>query len=302
MKFKSSLQRPQLGRGYAMALMLFGSLVISFSGLLIRNINLADTWEINFYRSLAFGFTISLLLTFKYGKIAPQKVKLIGLPGIFAAVLMALAGITFLQAINNTTVAATTFTLCIIPFLTSIMARLFLGERVAKSTMLTMVVAAFGILLMFAQGFGAGSHYGNIMALLCAVAFSGYATVVRSNKGLDMLPALILSNIIIILIVLLVTKGNLLIPFKDLLLCFILGGILSATVNTLFVIASKYLLAAELTLFMLLEFTFGPIWVWIFVNEIPSKSTLIGGLVITFSVIFKSIFDLRKSRFMVKEN
>ena len=293
MRFQALLNSAPLDRGYAMALMLFGSIVISFSGLVIRNISSADTWEINFYRSLAFGFTISVLLTFKYGKSAPQKVKLLGRSGILAAVLMALAGITFLQAINNTTVAATTFTLCVIPFLTAVMARLFLGERVTKSTMLTMVAASLGISLMFVQGVGSGSYYGNGMAFLCAMAFSGYATVVRRNRGSDMLPALILSNVIIILIVLLFSKVNLIIPWKDLLLCLILGGILSATVNTLFVVASKYLLAAELTLFMLLEFTFGPIWVWIFVNEIPSTWTLLGGIVVISAVIVKSIVELR---------
>ncbi len=297
MRLQAPFNRPQLGRGYAMILMLFGSLVISFSGLLIRNISSADTWEINFYRSLAFGCTISVLLTLRYGKRAPEKVKLIGSSGFFAAALLALAGITFLQAIINTTVAATTFTLCTIPFLTAIMARLFLGERVAKSTMLTMVAATFGISLMFVQGLGAGSYYGNMMALLCATAFSGYATVVRRNRGFDMLPALVLSNIIIIFIVLIVSKGNLLIPWEDFLLCLILGGILSATVNTLFVIASKYLLAAELTLFMLLEFTFGPIWVWIFINEIPNTWTLIGGIIVIFSVLLKSMTELRHLHF-----
>ena len=298
MRFQDLFNSPPSGRGYAMALMLFGSIVISFSGLLIRNISSADTWEINFYRSLAFGFTISVLLTFKYGKSAPQKVKLLGPSGILAAVLMALAGITFLQAINNTTVAATTFTLCVIPFLTAVMARLFLGERVTKSTMLTMVAASLGISLMFVQGVGSGSYYGNGMAFLCAMAFSGYATVVRRNRGSDMLPALILSNVIIILIVLLFSKVNLVIPWNDLLLCLILGGILSATVNTLFVVASKHLLAAELTLFMLLEFTFGPIWVWIFLNEIPSTWTLLGGIVVISAVIVKSIVELRRVPFI----
>ena len=98
--------------------------------------------------------------------------------------------------------------------------------------------------------------------------------------------------IIIIFIGLIVSKGNLLILWEDLLLCLILGGILSATVNTLFVIASKYLLAAELTLFMLLEFTFGPIWVWIFINESPNTWTLIGGIIVIFSVLLKSIMEL----------
>ncbi|MBT6544286.1 MAG: hypothetical protein HOL77_09455 [Rhodobacteraceae bacterium] len=69
---------------------------------------------------------------------------------------------------------------------------------------------------------------------------------------------------------------------------------MSATVNTLFVIASKHLFAAELTLFMLLEFTLGPIWVWIFVNEVPTNWTLIGGIIVILAVLVKSAAELWK--------
>ena len=283
-------------RGYAMVLMLLGSIVISFGGLAIRNIETADNWQINFYRSIAFGVTISIVLLFRYGKAGPQQLKGIGLEGILAAMLLASASISFLQAITNTTVAATTFTLSSIPFLTAIMAWLFLSERIGKSTILTMCIAAAGISLMFVQGFGSGTLYGNFMALLCAVGFSSYAIIIRRNRRLEMLPTLILSNLIIMFVALLFTWDNLAISWNDLLICFILGGLLSATVNTLFLIAAKHLFAAELTLFMLLEFTLGPIWVWIFVNEVPTSWTLVGGSIVISAVFLKSVSELRKAK------
>ncbi|MDA8647825.1 DMT family transporter [Rhodobacteraceae bacterium] len=279
-----------------MVLMLLGSIVISFGGLAIRNIETADNWQINFYRSIAFALAISIVLLFRYGKIEPQKLKGIGLEGILAAMLLASASISFLQAITNTTVAATTFTLSSIPFLTAIMAWLFLGERIGKSTILTMCIAAPGISLMFVQGFGSGTLYGNFMALLCAVGFSSYAIIIRRNRRLEMLPTLILSNLIIMLVALLFNWDNLSISRNDLLICFILGGLLSATVNTLFLIAAKHLFAAELTLFMLLEFTLGPIWVWIFINEVPTSWTLVGGSIVISAVFLKSVSELRKAK------
>ena len=87
---------------------------------------------------------------------------------------------------------------------------------------------------------------------------------------------------------------NLLISWSDLLLCFVIGGLLSATVNTLFIIASKHLFAAEFTLYMLLEFTLEPIWVWIFANEVPTFWTLIGGSIVVSAVLLKSLSELRK--------
>ena len=141
-------------RGYAMILMLIGSTIISFGGLAIRNIEMADNWQINFYRSIAFGIAISIVLLFRYGKTGPQQLKGIGLQGILAAMLIGCASICFLLAITNTTVAATTFTLSSIPFLTAIMAWVFLGERIGKSTIFTMSIALVGISIMFVHGLG----------------------------------------------------------------------------------------------------------------------------------------------------
>ena len=102
-------------RAFAVILMLIGSTVISFSGLIIRNIETTDNWQINFYRSIAFGITILMILLFQYRKTTLQPIKNIGVQGVCAAMLLALASISFLQAITNTTVAATTFTLSSIP-------------------------------------------------------------------------------------------------------------------------------------------------------------------------------------------
>ena len=287
---------PSPRKGYAVALLLIGSIVISFSGLVIRNINQADSWQINFYRSFAFAMTISVVLLFRYGRNAAKKLKEIGSQGVLASILLAFASIAFLQAITKTTVAATTFTLCCIPFLTAIMAWSFLGEQLGKSTVFSMLIASSGILLMFAQDFGSGSLYGNFMAFLCALGFSLYAILVRHNRRLEMLPTLILSNGVVMIIALILRLDNLNISLNDLLLCFVLGGLLSATVNTLFIIASKHLFAAELTLFMLLEFTLGPIWVWLFISEVPSQWTLIGGSIVILAVLVKSVSEIRNSK------
>ena len=278
-----------------MILMLIGSITISFAGLAIRNIETADNWQINFYRSIAFGFAVSTVLLFRYGKTVPIKIRGIGIQGVLAATFLACASISFLQAITNTTVAATTFTLCFIPFLTAILAWIFLSERLDKPTFLTMSLAAVGISLMFFQGLDSGTFYGNFMALLCAIGFSSYAIMIRRNSKSEMLPTLILSNLIIMFVALIYTSDDLRISWNDVIICFIIGGLLQATANILLIIASKHLFAAELTLFMLLEFTFAPVWVWIFINEVPSSWTLVGGCVVTLAVFAKTLLELRRA-------
>jgi drug/metabolite transporter (DMT)-like permease len=41
---------------------------------------------------------------------------------------------------------------------------------------------------------------------------------------------------------------------------------------------------------MLLEAILGPIWAWIFINEIPPFIVIVGGAIIMFSILFQSFF------------
>lgn len=134
--------------------------------------------------------------------------------------------------------------------------------------------------------------YGNIMGLLTALSFATYAVIVRWRRDVDMLPTLILSSLIIMVIGALVSGGRLDAPVRDIALCFLWGGVLSGFANWMFIAASRRLIAAEVTLVMLLEVVFGPIWVWLFVNEVPTKLTLFGGLLIIFAVIFRGAAEI----------
>ena len=279
-----------------MGLMIISSVGISFGGLVIRSIEAADVWQINFYRSMALVFIVALIMVLRHGRDSIARTRGIGRPGLLAGILLAGAGICFLQSVTNTTVANTLFMLSAIPFFTAALARIFLGERLMPATVLTMCAAAVGIVVMVSGGIGAGSLYGNLMGLLTALCFSCYTIIVRRHRGIEMLPALMVSGCTIIAISLVLRWGDLAIPLRDVLLCFLLGGILSGLANAFFIAASKHLVAAELTLFMLLEFALGPIWVWLFVAEIPTRATIIGGTIVIGSVAIRAGLELTRSR------
>ncbi|MEO9874902.1 MAG: DMT family transporter [Anderseniella sp.] len=283
-------------RAWAMGLMIVSSVSISFGGLVIRAIEAADVWQINFYRSVALVVMVALIMSLRHGRAAMTRTRGIGRPGLLAGVMLAGAGICFLQSITNTTVANTLFMLSAIPFFTAALARVFLGERLMRTTVMAMCAAAVGIVVMVSGGIGAGSLYGNMMGLLTAFCFSCYTIIVRRYRGIEMLPALMVSGCIIIVISLVLRWGNLAIPLGDILLCFLLGGILSGLANALFIAASKHLAAAELTLFMLLEFALGPVWVWLFIAETPTRATIAGGTIVIGSVAIRAGLELTRNR------
>jgi len=281
-------------RGYAMLLMVISSVVISFGGLVMRYIEAADPWQINFYRSGAMLAAVTVILFLRYRGNALSIIANIGRLGVIAGALLSVAGIAFIQALASTTIANALFILGGIPFIAALFARIFLKEKLRRTTLATMLLAACGLVIMLWEGLGAGSGYGNAMALLTALCFALYAVVVRYKRQTEMLPTLILSAVFIMLIALVAKYGDLYIPLRDLLLCFLWGAVLSGLVNWMFIIASRHLAAAEVTLIMLLEFALGPLWVWLFVGETPALRTLAGGTLVIFAVALRAIIEMIK--------
>ena len=279
-------------RQLAILLMIASSVVISFSGLVVRLLE-AGPLVMNFYRALFLMGAILVLLFLRYRGAAIVRVIGVGWPGLMAVAMLAGAGITFLQSMTHTTVANTLFVLGGIPFVTAGLAWIFLKEKPSRPTLVTMIIAFFGIVIMIGEGFTIGSVYGNLMALMTTFFFSIYAVIVRFNRQVDMLPAILISTVLIMAMTGLTQRGELPISKNDLWLCLLWGGVMSGFTSASFIVASRHIVAAELTIFMLLEFALGPVWVWLFVNEIPSKWTLAGGALVIVAVLGRSILELR---------
>ena len=288
----------QRNRLIGMGLVIVSSLGISFGGLISRQLEDIDAWQINIYRSLSTIVVVMVILLFRHRGHVAEKFVLIGRPGLIAAIFGTFAGITFIQAMTTTSVANTLFTLSAIPFITAALAWIFLGERLNRITIVTMIAAACGVVVMVVGGIGGGSLYGNAMALATAIGFSGYTIIVRQHRRVDMLPAYLLSALLLCIIALLVKIGDWSVSWWDFWMCCIWGGVLSGFGNALFITAAKYLYAAEITLFMLLEFALGPLWVWLFVNEVPTVWTLGGGSLVMSAVVARTIYQVIHSRRM----
>lgn len=279
-------------RSYAMLLMVMGSVVISFGGLVQRNIEFADPWQVTLYRAIGMFGAVIVIIGFNYrGRLLSTLTGIGGL-GLLAAALVSVAGIGFVQALSHTSVANALFVLSAIPFFAALFARLFLGEKLRRATLITMMGAAVGLGIMVAQGLSVGTAFGNAMAVLTAVSFALFAVIVRYKRQTEMLPVLLLSSALVVLISLLVKAGDIVVPLRDILLCLFWGGCLSGFVNWTFIIASRHLAAAEVTLIMLLEFSLGPVWVWLFVGETPSGWTVAGGSLIILAVALRAVFEL----------
>ena len=60
-------------------------------------------------------------------------------------------------------------------------------------------------------------------------------------------------------------------------------------------IAPRFITAAEVNLFFLLETIIGPIWVWLVIKEQPTTETILGGLVIIITIAVHSFLKIKNS-------
>ncbi len=143
----------------------------------MRTISSADPWQIAFYRGLAFLFSITLVLLYQYRLEIVTKIKKTGFPGIVGGFLLMLANLLFIQALANTSIANALFTLSSIPFITAILAFIFLKEKISLMTIIIMIFAFMGIFIMIKDGLESSSFYGNFLAFVCAICFSSFVIV-----------------------------------------------------------------------------------------------------------------------------
>ena len=283
-------------KSFSIFLLLISSIGISFGGLIMRNIEVANAWQIIFYRSFFFTVSILVIIFFQNRASVAKTIKNVGYPGVFGAVFYTLSNIMFVHAFANTTVANSLFTLSSIPFITATLAYFFLGENISIRTILIMFVALLGIIIMINEGLALGQIYGNLMALGTAISFSCFTIILRKYRAVDMLPTILIGGIIILSVTFFISLGNLSIPLNEIFLCFLWGGVLSGCVNYIFIYATRFLYASSVTFFMLFEFALGPFWVWIFFNETFSRNTFYGGILVMVSVFIYSTIEVYFSR------
>jgi drug/metabolite transporter (DMT)-like permease len=270
------------------------STVNSVGALFVRHVEHASEWQIIMLR--ASSLSVSLLIVFalqKRGRIL-RGFWDAGRWALLGAIFVAIANIGIIHALQNTTVANTLFILSAAPLLTAVLARVFLGELVSITTWLAMSVAVAGIALMVGESFGTRTVFGNAMALLTVCAFSCFMVVLRRGRNANMLPAAILGAALSATISIVASGFDFAITGHDLTLCVVWGAGISCVVHAMFTVGSRYVPGAELALLVLLEFVMGPVWVWLFVDEVPTQMTIVGGAIVFSAVAGRALLLARR--------
>ncbi len=271
-----------------------GVMFITPDSLFIRLSNI-DTWSLLFYRG-AIPFVVVLIgLILFYRKNFFNALFKIGLAGIFYVISFSICNITFIISIQNTNVANTLIMVAMAPMLSAILAAIFLKEPTNKETWVAIFITFFSVTFIFYDSIQIGNIVGDLFGFVTALGLAINANLARFAKDRDLVPSAVIGKLVVAIFAFffvenfgLVAADKIIVP----LMCIMCVAIPFVLVT----IAPRYISAAEVNLFFLLEVILGPIWVWLIIKEQPSVQTIIGGIVIIITIALHSFLALKKTQ------
>ena len=266
-------------------------LFITPDSLFIRLSNV-DTWGLVFYRGIIPFVTVFLVMLIIYKLRFFNILLTSGYHGIIYIGTFSITNITFVVSIQNTNVANTLVMIATAPMLSAILGAIFLKEPPDKKTWVSIIITFLAIIYIFFDSIKLGNFYGDILGFITAIGLAVGAVTIRSAKSKNLVPAAVVGKLFVATFALFFIESFVL-ENNDLIIVPLMCVLCVAIPFVLVTIAPRFIPAAEVNLFFLLETIIGPIWVWLIIKEQPSIETLYGGVVRIATISIHSFLKLK---------
>lgn len=268
-----------------MLMAFFGVFILSPDAVLIRLAD-ADSWSILLWRGIFYALGILIILLITHRSKALNEVKKIGKDGVLIGILTGLGSVTFVFAVQLTSIASALVIISIMPMMTAIISWLILKEKSGIFTWFSMVLVFIGIYIVMDGEPKGSSLIGNLFALASVTFGATGFTLIRKNKSINMIPAMGVNAIVSALIAAIFVE-TVILPLDSMLYIFAMGLMVSLSFSLL-TSSGRYIPATEVGMFMPLGAVFGTLAGWLIINEQPSNGALIGGFIVLLTMFVHS--------------
>jgi drug/metabolite transporter (DMT)-like permease len=269
----------------------------SIAGVITRHLEHARSFEVTFWRSFFTVVSLLVILPAFQGRAVFAKIRRGGWALWLSGVCWSVMFTAFMVALTLTSVANVLVTMAIAPFLTALMSRVFIGNRIPARTWAAIFVAGGGIAWMYGNQLQGGQLAGTLVALCVPIASGVNWTVTQRSSAhgrqVDLVPAVLVGAAISCALTL-----PLAMPLRasvhDVGLLALLGLVQLAIPCALAVLCARVLKAPEIALLALLEVIFGILLAWIGADEIPGEAVLAGGALVIGALVANELAGWRQ--------
>ena len=267
-----------------------GVLLISFDALLVRLAGV-DGWNVSFWRGL---FMAMAMTPFCLRQLVKANHRLEDKKGVLlAALMMACSSLTLVLAFTLTKAANAVVILSAAPLFAALFSRWFLHEKCPPRTWVAIAVCMGGVIWVMRGSIGGGDLTGDLLALVATLFIGGYFTVFRRYQNISR-SAVITSGGLMLALMALPLATPFALPQASYGWLAISGLLQMPLALLLMTVGTRFLPAAEVSLFLLLETILAPIWVWMVIGEVPPEATLAGGVLILVTLIVHTVVGFKR--------
>lgn len=255
-----------------------------------------DSWTILFWRGVFGGSLITAFLVVTQGRAGLRDLVGAGLRGWLVASLSTLGMVSFIPALQLTSVANVAVINAAGPFVAAALAWIWLREAARLRTLLASLAALCGVAVIVGSAGATSDSRGIFLACIMTLAIAAMTVAVRRYKQTSMVAAAALSNFLGAIVSLPFARDIVSVTTTDVLLFAMFGFLQVAMGLTLFVLGSRLLPSAQSSLIATLETPLMPFWVWLAFQEVPTAQALAGGVLVMGAVVADIIGDMRAQK------
>jgi drug/metabolite transporter (DMT)-like permease len=250
-----------------------------------------DSWTILFWRGLFGGGLIAAILVLTQGRSGLKDLVGMGASGWLVASLSTLGMVSFIPALQLTSVSNVAIIIATGPFVAAAMAWIWLREAARWQTMLASAVALCGVAIIVGNVRANSDILGIALSCLMTLAIAAMTVVIRRHQNTPMVAAAALSNVLGSFVGAFFADGITSVTAADLVILAMFGFFQVALGLTLYVLGSRLLPSGQASLIATLETPLMPFWVWLAFQETPAPRALVGGALVMGAVIADIIGD-----------
>lgn len=266
------------------------ALLWSSGGLFIKLISLS-AMHLSFFRCSIAAITFALI--FK------KRILLFNKLSIINSLFYAMVLITFVIATKTTSAANAIFLQATAPIYVLIFEPLFNKTRYERINIITVAVCVLGMLLFFVGKLEPGHFEGNMIALLSGISFAALFLGMKQNDQQYQQSSIFWGNILVAIICIPFLFSMEVITVTDLWMVSFLGVFQIAFAYAFFASGLKRIYAVEASIISMVEPVLNPIWVLVGYGEVPSPYSVLGGCIIIFAILMRTLFS--RSDFVIKK-